>query len=65
MSIIMEGLTNNSQENLDYVWKRLEISHAGTFAMHESFNVNNPKEFTRTWFDTSSYIDFIYRYILF
>ncbi len=49
MSIIMEGLTNHSQENLDHVWKRLEISHAGTFAMHESFNVNNPKEFTRTW----------------
>jgi meiotically up-regulated gene 157 (Mug157) protein len=49
MAIIMEGLTNNSQENLDHVWKRLEASHVGTFAMHESFNVNNPKEFTRTW----------------
>jgi meiotically up-regulated gene 157 (Mug157) protein len=49
MSIIMEGLTNNSQENLDYVWKRLEISHAGTFTMHESFHVNNPREFTRKW----------------
>jgi meiotically up-regulated gene 157 (Mug157) protein len=45
----MEGLTNNSQENLDYVWKRLEISHAGTFTMHESFHVNNPREFTRKW----------------
>jgi meiotically up-regulated gene 157 (Mug157) protein len=49
MSIIMEGLTNHSQENLDQVWKRLETSHAGTFAMHESFNVNNPQEFTRKW----------------
>ncbi len=49
MSIIMEGLTNNSEKNLDSVWQRLEASHAGTFAMHESFNVNNPKEYTRNW----------------
>jgi meiotically up-regulated gene 157 (Mug157) protein len=49
MSIIMEGLTNYSQTNLDQVWKRLEISHAGTFSMHESFNVNDPKQFTRSW----------------
>ncbi|CAF0988228.1 unnamed protein product [Adineta ricciae] len=50
MAIIMEGFTNHSQANLDSVWKRLEASHAGTFAMHESFDVNNPKQFTRTWF---------------
>ncbi|CAF1040151.1 unnamed protein product [Rotaria sordida] len=50
MSIIMEGLTNNSKENLDSVWQRLEASHVETFSMHESFNVNNPKEFTRHWF---------------
>jgi meiotically up-regulated gene 157 (Mug157) protein len=49
MSIIMEGLTNNSEYNLDTVWKRLEASHADTFAMHESFNINNPKEYTRKW----------------
>ncbi|CAF1411524.1 unnamed protein product [Rotaria magnacalcarata] len=50
MSIIMEGLTNDSEKNLDSVWQRLEASHADTFAMHESFNSNNPKEFTRPWF---------------
>lgn len=49
MSIIIEGLSHRSQANLDSVWKRLETSHAGTFAMHESFNVNEPKQFTRTW----------------
>jgi meiotically up-regulated gene 157 (Mug157) protein len=49
MSIIMEGLTNNTKTVLDSVWQRLETSHAGTFAMHESFDVNNPKQFTRTW----------------
>ncbi len=53
MAIIMEGLTiiidNHTRDDLDYVWKRLELSHANTFSMHESFNVNNPKDFTRKW----------------
>jgi meiotically up-regulated gene 157 (Mug157) protein len=53
MSIIMEGLTlsaeNSTENNLDSVWKRLEASHADTFSMHESFHVNNPKQFTRQW----------------
>jgi meiotically up-regulated gene 157 (Mug157) protein len=49
MSIIMEGLTNNAEKNLDDVWKRLEISHVGTFVMHESFNITNPHEFSRKW----------------
>jgi len=49
----MEGLTliinNNTKKDLDYVWKRLETSHVDTFSMHESFNVNIPKSFTRKW----------------
>ena len=50
MSIIMEGLTNNSQQYLNSVWQRLEGSHVGTFTIHESFNVNYPKYFTRKWY---------------
>ncbi|CAF1071119.1 unnamed protein product [Rotaria sp. Silwood1] len=54
MAIIMEGLTNNIANNtikdLDSVWQRLEASHADTFAMHESFNVDSPSQFTRKWF---------------
>ncbi|CAF2914026.1 unnamed protein product [Rotaria sp. Silwood2] len=54
MAIIMEGLTisidNNTIKDIDSVWQRLEISHADTFSMHESFNVDNPKQFTRQWF---------------
>ena len=49
MSIIMEGFTNPSRKNIDSVWTRLEISHAGTFSMHESFNIDDPKQFTRLW----------------
>lgn len=50
MAIIMEGFTG-TKNDLDYVWKRLEISHADTFSMHESFSVDNPKAFTRQWQD--------------
>jgi meiotically up-regulated gene 157 (Mug157) protein len=53
MSIIMEGLTlmidNKTKNDLDSVWQRLELSHVNTFSMHESFNVDNPKQFTRHW----------------
>jgi meiotically up-regulated gene 157 (Mug157) protein len=53
MSIIMEGLTliinNETKYDLDSVWKRLELSHVNTYSMHESFNVNNPTQFTRHW----------------
>ena len=53
MAIIMEGLTlaidNRIQDELDSVWKRLELSHADTFSMHESFYVNDPNQFTRSW----------------
>ncbi len=53
MAIIMEGLTltidNNTKHDLDYVWKRLEISHVDTFSMHESFDVDDPRLFTRHW----------------
>lgn len=53
MAIIMEGLTmavnSKTIEDLDYVWQRLETSHNDTFSMHESFNANNPKEYTREW----------------
>jgi meiotically up-regulated gene 157 (Mug157) protein len=56
MAIIMEGFTvdinNNTKRDLDYVWKRLELSHVDTFYMHESFNVDNPKEFTRQWYNS-------------
>ena len=53
MSIIMEGfsahLEDAANENLDSVWRRLEGSHADTFSMHESFDVNDPRVFTRKW----------------
>lgn len=53
MAIIMEGLTldpiKSKIEDLDSVWKRLETTHGNKFFMHESFNVDDPNNFTREW----------------
>lgn len=50
MSIIMKGLTSNDKmEQLECV-RLLVETDGGTGFMHESFNPNNPKDFTRSWF---------------
>lgn len=53
MAIIMEGFARitdkKNQSHLDDVWKRLELCHADTYSMHESFHVDDPKQYTRQW----------------
>jgi meiotically up-regulated gene 157 (Mug157) protein len=50
MSIIMKGLvSNDANEKVNLVHQLLEAS-ASTGWMHESFNVNNPFNFSRSWF---------------
>ncbi|KAL7539516.1 hypothetical protein ACHAXR_009358 [Thalassiosira sp. AJA248-18] len=50
MAMIMEALiSNNSTEKVIQVDKLLAAS-SGTGWMHESFNPNNPKKFSRQWF---------------
>lgn len=50
MSIMMKAFT--SQDNAEIKWciEMLMNTDADTGFMHESFNVNNPKDFTRAWF---------------
>lgn len=50
LSIIMKGLTSNDQEEIAHCIHTLKSTHADTGFMHESFNKDNPKEFTRSWF---------------
>ncbi len=50
MSIIMKGLTSDSKEELAYCLRMLRNTDAGTGFMHESFNVDNQADFTRSWF---------------
>jgi meiotically up-regulated gene 157 (Mug157) protein len=50
MSIIMRGLTSNSETEVKQCMKMLIKSNAGTGFMHESFNKNDVSNFTRKWF---------------
>ena len=50
MSITMRGLTSNDPAEIKKCIAMLKKTHAGTGFMHEGFNKDNPKDFTRKWF---------------
>ncbi len=50
MSIIIRALTSDDAIEIATCLKWLKNTHAGTGFMHESFNKDNPLDFTRKWF---------------
>ncbi|MGC1424096.1 MAG: glycoside hydrolase family 125 protein [Terracidiphilus sp.] len=50
MAIIMRALTTDDEKEQLQCIKWLKTTHAGTGFMHESFNKNDPANFTRAWF---------------
>jgi meiotically up-regulated gene 157 (Mug157) protein len=50
IALAVEALTTSSLEEKLATLEVLEHTDAGTGNMHESFNVENPEEFTRPWF---------------
>lgn len=50
LSIIMRAITSTSNSEISDCLKTLKNTHAGTGFMHEAFNKDNPKKFTRAWF---------------
>lgn len=50
MSILMTALTSNDDKEILNCLEMLKATHAGTYFMHESFNMNNASDFTRPWF---------------
>ena len=50
LSLIMKALTSNNEDEIAECLKLLKKTHAKTGFMHESFNKNNPADFTRSWF---------------
>ena len=50
MATIMQALTSENEEEIISCLKILKKTHAGTYFIHESVNVDNPKKFTRPWF---------------
>lgn len=50
LSIIARGLTSTNDAEIKHCIAMLKTTHAGTGFMHESFNQDNPADFTRKWF---------------
>ncbi len=54
MSITMRALTSTNDEEIRACIKSLIKTHANTGFMHESFNKDDPSNFTRKWFAWSN-----------
>jgi len=50
LGIIMRALTSRDDREILSCLKMLKTTHAGTGFMHESFERDDPKKFTRAWF---------------
>jgi meiotically up-regulated gene 157 (Mug157) protein len=50
MSIILRAITSASDSEITHCIRMLKDTNAGTGFMHESFNKDDPKDFTRKWF---------------
>lgn len=50
MGIILRAFTSEDNTEIKYCLKMLKSTHANTGFMHESFNKDNPEEFSRSWF---------------
>lgn len=50
LSIIMRGLTSNSEPEVRNCLHMLKATHAGTGFMHEAFHKDDATKFTRKWF---------------
>ncbi|MBI9018866.1 MAG: glycoside hydrolase family 125 protein [Phycisphaerae bacterium] len=50
MGIILRALTSTDANEIKLCLHMLKRTHAGTGFMHESFNKDNPNDFSRSWF---------------
>ena len=50
LGLIVEGLTSTDEKEIRHCLETLQKTHAGTGFMHEAFNKDDPKKFTRSWF---------------
>lgn len=50
MSLVVQGLTSLNETEIKYCLDTLVATTADTFFIHESFNKDNPVDFTRKWF---------------
>jgi meiotically up-regulated gene 157 (Mug157) protein len=50
MATVVQALTTTSLKEVALCLRTLKRTHAGTYFMHESVNVDNPRDYTRPWF---------------
>lgn len=50
LGLIVQGLTSTNDQEIRQCLVTLQKTQAGTGFMHEAFNKDNPKKFTRPWF---------------
>lgn len=50
LGITGRAISSNDENEIKHCIGMLKKTHAGTGFMHEGFNKNNPKDFTRHWF---------------
>ena len=50
LGLVMQALTSNDDNEILYCLTTLKNTHAGTGFIHESFHVDNPNDFSRSWF---------------
>lgn len=50
LGIIVRALTSTDDREILYCLRVLKNTHAGTGYMHEAFDKDDPKKFTRSWF---------------
>lgn len=50
MTIIMQAMTSKDSEEIKTCLHMLKTTHAGKGFMHESFDKDNPADYTRSWF---------------
>jgi hypothetical protein len=50
LGVIIQGLTSQDDAEIKECLTTLQHTHAGTGFMHEAFNKDDPKKFTRAWF---------------
>ena len=50
LGLIVQGLTSTDDQEIRQCLLTLQKTHAGTGFMHEAFNKDDPRKFTRSWF---------------
>ena len=61
IAMAITALTSTNESDMLTTLEVLESTDAGTGAMHESFHVNDPSTFTRSWF---SWADMTYVHLV-